>query len=73
MRLALSTMEAEYMALAYCTTQAIWLQQLLAELSITQTSGTTICVDNEAAITLSKNTTFHGRSKHIHTVRDKKT
>lgn len=62
---ALSTMEAEYMAISYATRHAIWLRALLAELTFTQDGPTTINADNQSAIALSKDNVNHSRSKHI--------
>lgn len=70
---AQSTTEAEYIALALATKEALWLRALLDELGFHQYS-TRINVDNQSAIRLSKNPEFHKRSKHIdvkfHFVRD---
>ncbi|GKA78448.1 uncharacterized mitochondrial protein-like protein [Tanacetum coccineum] len=51
--------------LAAC--QAIWLRELLAEVTGLERQKVIIRVDNKSTITLSKNPIFHGRSKHIHT------
>ena len=71
---ALSTMEAEYMAVAAATHEAIWLRQLVSELRINTIGPTPIHVDNRAAIKLTKDSKFHTRAKHIdikhHYVRD---
>lgn len=70
---AQSTTEAEYIALALATKEALWLRSLLSELGFQQ-SATCIKVDNQSAIKLSKNPEFHKRTKHIdikfHFVRD---
>ncbi|KAL5559114.1 hypothetical protein UlMin_035325 [Ulmus minor] len=63
----LSSCEAEYVAATSCVCHAIWLRNLLKELSITQEEPTKICVDNKSAIALAKNPVFHNRSKHIDT------
>ncbi|KAK2971871.1 hypothetical protein RJ640_000888 [Escallonia rubra] len=52
---ALSTCEAEYIAAAACTCQAIWLKNILKELYLIEEGPTTIYVDNKSAITLAKN------------------
>ncbi|KAG9444893.1 hypothetical protein H6P81_016233 [Aristolochia fimbriata] len=71
---ALSSTEAEYIAAAYCATQAVWLRQLLEEMYHKQDGPTPGRCDNRLAIALSKNPVFHGRSKHIdikyHYIRD---
>ncbi|KAH9671981.1 hypothetical protein KPL70_017541 [Citrus sinensis] len=63
----LSTCEAEYVAATSSVCHAIWLRNLLKELSFVQEEPTEICVDNKSAIALSKNPVFHDRSKHIDT------
>lgn len=62
---ALSTMEAEYMALAHAAKEAIWLRRLLAELGVSSADSTTLYTDNQAAITYAHEYQFHARSKHI--------
>ncbi|KAL5540945.1 hypothetical protein UlMin_044921 [Ulmus minor] len=61
----LSSCEAEYVAATSCVCHAVWLRNLLKELSMTQEDPTQICVDNKSAIALAKNPVFHDRSKHI--------
>ncbi|KAK6147714.1 hypothetical protein DH2020_018626 [Rehmannia glutinosa] len=63
----LSTCEAEYVAATSCVSHAIWLRNLLKELSMSQEDPTEIYVDNKSAIALAKNPVFHNRSKHIDT------
>ena len=63
---ALSTCEAEFMAATKAAKQAIWLQELLEEVTQTPYMKTTVYIDNKSAIALTKNPVFHGRSKHIH-------
>ena len=70
---SLSTVEAEYIAVASCCAQLLWMKKLLHDYGITQD---TICVfcDNTSAINLSKNPVQHSKSKHIeiryHFIRD---
>jgi hypothetical protein len=72
---ALSSMEAEYMAASLATREALWLRTLFAELGLPYSGPTTLYVDNRSAINFSKNSGFHARSKHIdiqhHFVREK--
>ena len=63
--IALSTTEAEYMAMSACTKEAIWLRQLLADVGLVQEGSTHILCDNQGAIALAKNPTHHSRTKHI--------
>ena len=62
---AQSTAEAEYVAAAGAVNQALWLRKLLEDLKHTQEEGTEIYVDNQAAIAISNNPVFHGRTKHF--------
>lgn len=64
---ALSSCEAEFMAGTEAARQAIWLQDLLAEIMGASDEQVMIRVDNRSAIALTRNPVFHGRSKHIHT------
>ena len=72
---ALSTAEAEYMALTAAAQEAVWLRQLQSDLIKTSNSPTTIFEDNQSAICMAKNYVFHGRTKHIgikyHYIREK--
>ncbi|KAE8706195.1 hypothetical protein F3Y22_tig00110403pilonHSYRG00175 [Hibiscus syriacus] len=61
----LSTCEAEYVDATSCVCHAIWLRNLLKEISLIQEEPTKVCVDNKSAIVLAKNLVFHDRSKHI--------
>ena len=62
---ALSSTEAEYMAIAEAATEAIWLRELLDELGTAQAGTTPILEDNHGAIKISKNDYSHSRTKHI--------
>ena len=53
---ALSTMEAEYIALTEGTKQLVWLRGFLPDLGIDQSQPTLICSDNFGTITLSHDT-----------------
>ena len=75
---SLSTCEAEYIGQTQATKEAVWLRNLLAELTHMNERDiptTIIYGDNQGAIALAKNPKFHGRSKHIdiqhHYVREK--
>lgn len=61
---ALSTTEAEYMALTEAVKEAIWLQGLLGELGIRHKHIKVHC-DSQSAIMLAKNQVYHARTKHI--------
>ena len=62
---ALSTAEAEYIALSSAAQEAIWLRRLTSELGNPPETATTIYEDNQSAIAMTKNPQFHGRAKHI--------
>jgi hypothetical protein len=63
----LSSTEAEYVALTHSSKDIIWIHKLLVEFSsiFPFTLPTTLFCDNQGAIRLSKDSTFHGRTKHI--------
>ena len=61
---ALSTTEAEYMAVTEAVKEAIWLQGLLGELGVGQKHIKVHC-DSQSAIHLAKNQVYHARTKHI--------
>jgi hypothetical protein len=72
---ALSTCEAEYMAMSEATKEAMYLRQLLQDINmLPQPAPTIIYCDNQAAIQLTKTESQHNRAKHIdirhHFVRD---
>ncbi|PNX61424.1 copia-type polyprotein, partial [Trifolium pratense] len=62
---ALSSCEAEYIAASLSTCQAIWLKNLIEEISQDKCETVTLKIDNVSAINLAKNPIAHGRSKHI--------
>ena len=62
---ALSTTEAEYIALCLATQEAVWLRRLLASIGQQQKIPTTIFEDNQGTISMSRNPRNHSRTKHI--------
>ena len=62
---ALSTAEAEYIALSSAVQESVWLRRLTSELGSPPKTPTTIFEDNQSAIAMTKNPQFHGRAKHI--------
>ena len=72
--IALSSTEAEYVALSEAAREAMWLYQLYGELGYPQTNPILILGDNNGSIAMAKNPEFHKRSKHVdirwHWVRD---
>lgn len=63
--IALSTCEAEYIALSSCVQEAKFLQQLYADMMGAHRKQIKVYVDNQSAIALAKNPINHQRSKHI--------
>ena len=61
---ALSSAEAEYVALAAAAQEAIWLKQLNEDLT-GKGEPVMLYEDNQSAIAIAKNPQFHGRVKHI--------
>ena len=62
---ALSTCEAEYVALVSCVQEAKFLRSLYEEFSGDKVNTVDIFVDNQSAIALAKNPVLHQRTKHI--------
>ena len=73
---ALSSTEAEYMAMGHAVQEGLYLQMLQLEMGIKpEEGGALLLLDNQSAIKLAKNRVFHKRSKHIaikyHFIREK--
>ena len=62
---ALSTTEAEYMALTAAIKEAIWCRRFLGDLGFPQKNATRLMEDNQGCIALARNPVMHQRSKHI--------
>ena len=64
---ALSTTEAEYIALVQAAKESIWIQRLLHELGYGNmvTGSNVIYGDNQGSIALANNPEYHARTKHI--------
>lgn len=62
---AQSTAEAEFVAATSAVNQAIWLRKLLNDIGYIMEKGTKVSVDNQAALAISKNPVFHGKTKHF--------
>ena len=74
--IALSSTEAEYMAAAAAVKEATWLQILFSEIKPSLTCmPVKLLIDNQSAMSLAKNATFHEWMKHIvihhHYIREK--
>ncbi|CDO76033.1 hypothetical protein BN946_scf184818.g1 [Trametes cinnabarina] len=79
--IAQSSTEAEYVALALAAKEGLWLSTLLSDLDSpvfhalsSRLQVPLILVDNQSAMALAKNSSFHDRTKHIavrhHFIRD---
>ncbi|GJS20878.1 putative ribonuclease H-like domain-containing protein [Tanacetum coccineum] len=68
-----STTEAEYVAVANCYGQVLWIQNQILDYGFTF-RNTKIYIDNESTICIVKNLVFHSKTKHIeirrHFIRD---
>jgi hypothetical protein len=62
---AQSSCEAEYIAAANATCQALWLSRVLAEIQGTVPGVPLLKIDNKSAISLIKNHVLSGQSRHI--------
>ncbi|KAE8969014.1 hypothetical protein PR001_g27622 [Phytophthora rubi] len=71
---ALSSAEAEYMAIAVAVQEVLWVRQLLKEMAIGIGCATDVFIDNKAAISMASNSGYTPLAKHIdlrvHFVRD---
>jgi hypothetical protein len=63
--IAMSTVEAEYIAQAHAAKEALWLRMFVSEIRNEPAQAITISSDNQGAIALSKDNKFHARTKHI--------
>jgi hypothetical protein len=61
----LSTAEAEYVAATHTAKEILWIRRLISEVFRPLEHPTTLYCDNQAAIALTKDGTYHARTKHI--------
>ena len=61
---ALSTIKAEYISAAGCSSQMIWMKSQLEDFNLYESKIPIFC-DNTSAICLSKNPILHSKAKHI--------
>lgn len=64
---ALSSTEAEFIALAEACQESIWITRLLNDLDVKLDTPIVIYEDNQSCLKLIKNSKFSNRSKHIDT------
>jgi Reverse transcriptase (RNA-dependent DNA polymerase)/gag-polypeptide of LTR copia-type/Integrase core domain/GAG-pre-integrase domain/Domain of unknown function (DUF4219)/Zinc knuckle len=62
---ALSSTEAEYVAICAAACQAVWLKRVLDDVGSKQEGAVMLKCDNKSTIAMCKNPVHHGRSKHI--------
>jgi hypothetical protein len=63
--ISLSTTKAEYIVVASCCTQVLWMIQTLTDMEVKYTALIPIHCDNTSAISVSNNHVFHSKTKHI--------
>ena len=72
--MALSTTEAEYIALSMTVREAVWLHELRADLFEHVLDSTIIHYSNQSCVMISDNPLFHDKLNHIeikyHFIRD---
>ena len=61
---ALSTTKAEYIAATEADNEILWMKTFFKELGLKQDEYVVYC-DSQSEIDLSKNSTYHSRTKHI--------
>ena len=61
---AVSSTEAEYMAATHASKEALWLKRFVSDLGWEQSTVKVFC-DNQSALKMMKNPTYHARTKHI--------
>jgi len=63
--IALSTTEAEYVAITHAVKEALWLRSLLSQLFDIVLDSMTLFSDNQSTIELMKDHQYHAQMKHI--------
>ena len=63
--IALSSTEAEYIALTRTVQEGIWLRNSLQQIGVPCPSSLVISTDNNRALSLASNDSSHGKAKHI--------
>ena len=61
----LSTAESEYVTATHATKEALWLRRLIGEIFRPLVHPTVLYGDNQSAIALTKNGSYHACTKHI--------
>lgn len=63
--ISLSTTKAEYIVVATCCSQVLWMKQTLKYIQVDFLDPISIMCDNSSVINISKNPVMHSRTKHI--------
>ena len=63
--LTLSTTEAEYISAVSTGQEILWLRNFLKEIGFEVKGASTLFLDNQSAIAVSRNPEHHGRMKHL--------
>lgn len=63
--IALSSTEAEFMSMVAAIQEALWLKRFECEIFISAPKSIQLYCDNQGAIQLATNSTYHARTKHI--------
>uniref|UniRef100_A0AAV1TFD5 Polyprotein n=1 Tax=Peronospora matthiolae TaxID=2874970 RepID=A0AAV1TFD5_9STRA len=64
-KVALSSAEADYMALSLCTQEVLWVGALLKDIGHEQVGASWVWEDNQGAIGLSSNAGYKARTKLV--------
>lgn len=62
---SLSTTESEYVPTMHAAKEGLWLQSLITQLFSPLSSLTTLFLDNQSTIALTKDHQYHAQTKHI--------
>jgi hypothetical protein len=62
---SLSTTEGEYIAVAGCCTQVLWMKKKMTDIQVEYDEPIPIYCDNTNAIIISKNSVMHSKMKNI--------
>ena len=61
----LSTTEAEYVAATEAGKEIMWMRNILTEMGYTPSAPSQLWIDNQSALSVTKNPEHHGRMKHL--------
>ncbi|KAI6670571.1 hypothetical protein NL676_005456 [Syzygium grande] len=62
---AQSTAKAKFIAATAATNQVLWLKKIMKDLWLNSGNCIEVYVDNQAALAISQNPVFHGKTKHF--------